>query len=280
MPPSSGEAGPVPENLPGISDPQLFREFERGAAAIRIAELDVDPTLAAGDFDFAHLQRIHHYILKDIYRWAGQQRTNDTGAMGLVHCRPDNISHELDRVFRAIATDLPSSADPNAAAATAADHWGELTAIHPFADGNSRSQRVFFTRYLNAAGWDVDWMAINASAVHAARHVAMATVDSSYLAAELRPGVVPIGSAAPGSLARTQGRRDARTSVHLYDAMRAHKRAGLPTATFRAQTAAAGPLSTGSDQPPAGRGRTQAPPRSLRPGSVSSQPSPRRGQGR
>lgn len=160
--------------------------------------------------------------------------------------------------------------------------WSNMRrfAIHPFADGNSRSQRVLFTRYLNAAGWDVDWMAINASAVHAARHVAMATVDSSYLAAELRPGIVPIGSAAPGSLARTQGRRDARTSVHLYDAMRAHKRAGLPTATFRAQTAAAGPLSTGSDQPPAGRGRTQAPPRSLRPGSVSSQPSPRRGQGR
>lgn len=154
------------------------------------------------------------------------------------------------------------------------------TSQDKYRDGNSRSQRVFFTRYLNAAGWDVDWMAINASAVHAARHVAMATVDSSYLAAELRPGVVPIGSAAPGSLARTQGRRDARTSVHLYDAMRAHKRTGLPTATFRAQTAAAGPLSTGSDQPPAGPGRTQAPPRSLRPGSVSSQPSPRRGQGR
>lgn len=73
MPPSSGEAGPVPENLPGLSDPQLFREFERGAAAVRIAELDLDPTLAAEGFDFAHLQRIHHYILKDVYRWAGDQ---------------------------------------------------------------------------------------------------------------------------------------------------------------------------------------------------------------
>lgn len=279
MPPSSGEAGPVPANLPGISDPQLFREFERGATGVRIAELDRDPTLAAGDFDFAHLQRIHHYMLKDVYRWAGHQRTNDTGAMGLVHCRPDNITHELDRVFRAIATDLPSTTDPDAAAATTADHWGELTAIHPFADGSSRSQRVFFTRYLHAAGWDVDWMSVNASAVHAARHVAMATVDSSYLAAELRPGLVPAGTAAPGTLTRTQGQRDARTSVNLYHAMRAHKRAGLPTATFRTQWAAAGPLSTDGGTPPAGHGHTQAPSQSLRPGSVGSHPSPRRGRG-
>ncbi|MBA4026475.1 MAG: cell filamentation protein Fic [Gordonia sp.] len=281
MPPSSGEAGPVPENLLGISDPHLFREFERAATAIRIAELDVDPDIAAGDFDFAHLQRIHHYIFKDVYQWAGQQRTRDTGAMGLVHCRPDNISRELDRVFGAIATDTPPSTDPDAAAATVADHWGELTSIHPFTDGNSRSQRVFFTRYIHAAGWDIDWKSVNASAMHAARHVAMATVDSRYLAAELRPGVVPAGTAAPGSLTRTQGQRDNRTSVDLYYAMRAHKRTGLPATTFRAATAAGGPLAAGGDERPAStRGRADAPPRVTRPGSVSSQPRSGRGQGR
>lgn len=81
MPPSSGEAGPVQENLPGITDPEIFREFERGAAAVRIAELEVNPELVSGDFDFDLLQRIHHYILRDVYHWAGRQRTSDTRAM-------------------------------------------------------------------------------------------------------------------------------------------------------------------------------------------------------
>lgn len=279
MPPSSGEAGPVQENLPGITDPEIFREFERGAAAVRIAELEVNPELVSGDFDFDLLQRIHHYILRDVYHWAGRQRTSDTRAMGLVHCRPDNISQELDRVFRAIARDRPSSTDPDAAAATVAEHWGELTTIHPFQDGNSRTQRVFFTRYMNAAGWDIDWTVVNASAVHAARHVAMATVDSSFLAAELRPGVVPAGTAPAGTLTRTQGQRDNRTSVELYQAMRAHKRAGLPASSLRAAVAAHGPLAAGSGPAPLGRPPRTDNPRHIRPSSVSSQPHSGRGRG-
>ncbi|WP_045825021.1 Fic/DOC family protein [Williamsia herbipolensis] len=237
------KAGQVPENLPGLSDAQELARFERRMAAIAVDDLERHPGLIAGQFDLPHLQAIHGFILREVYPWAGQLRTTDTQAMGMAHCRPAFLADELDRVFTGITTDRPSHVDRDTAIATAAHHWGELTGVHPFVDGNSRSQRVFFHRYLNDAGWDIDWRVVDAAAVHAARHVAMATTDSSFLAAELAPGVVRLGDAAPGSLAASQDTRDPARAVGLFRAMMMHRRAGGTGDTFSAQTAAAGPMA-------------------------------------
>ncbi|MDV7137104.1 Fic/DOC family protein [Williamsia muralis] len=230
---SDDEAGQVLENLPGFTDPAELAVYERRMAYGRVAQLDADPTLATGDFDFAHLQRIHRYILQDVYpSWAGEIRSENTGAMGMIHCRPEHLPGQMRIVFAAIDRDRPSGTDSDAAAATVANHWGEATALHIFRDGNSRTQRVFFDQYLRDAGWDIDWLAVNGSAIHAARHVAMATADSSFLAAELRKGIVRAGTGPAGSLAVTQGARNTGASVRLFEAMMAHKRSGGSAATF------------------------------------------------
>ncbi|WOC12986.1 Fic family protein [Gordonia sp. MP11Mi] len=91
----------------------------------------------------------------------------------------------LASIVTAIPTDLDAALD------TVAHHWGEFTGVHPFRDGNSRTQQFFFTDYLRESDWALDWNAIDDTAVHAARHVAMSTTDSSYLAAALRQGTGP-----------------------------------------------------------------------------------------
>ncbi len=234
----AGQSTPLPGLLDEVEklnlDPADLAERERIVAGIRIAELERDPTLAGGDFTFGHLQAIHAYILQDTYAWAGRPRTigQDTTAFGMAHCRPEFLDGEIRRVFGAIDSNRPSLADRDAAIATVAEHWGELTGVHPFRDGNSRSQRVFFHRYLNAAGWDIDWRQLNAATVHAARHVAMATVDSSYLAAALAHGIKRLGESPAGSLAATQGDRDEHLSLDVFREMLAHRRAGKSAATF------------------------------------------------
>lgn len=228
------EAGQVPENLPGLTHAEDLRDYERRAAYLRVSELDEHPDLVTGSFDFAHLQALHAYILQDVYPWAGQprRRGEETTAMGMVHCRAEFLDGELRRVFTAIDRRRPSARDRDSAIATVADHWGELTGVHPFRDGNSRTQRVFFHRYLQSAGWEIDWRRVDASAVHAARHVAMATVDSSYLTEALRPGVYRLGQTPPGALSATEGARDAHRSADIFAAMIEHKRRGDTAATF------------------------------------------------
>lgn len=214
----------LPNKL-GITDPQLLAEYEREVAAARVAEIATHPDRFAGEFDFAHLQRLHAYILQDVYEWAGRMRTTETTAMGMAHCRVDFLAEETAHVFRQIAASLPLGSDVDEAVTTVAEHWGELTARHPFRDGNSRSQRVFFDLMLRAAGHPVD-----AAAVHAARHVAMRTLDSSYLAAELRPGIV---SDVPAVSLSAVQRRDAQRAVELYAQMLAHRQTGAPAEEFR-----------------------------------------------
>ncbi|MCX2164103.1 Fic family protein [Corynebacterium auriscanis] len=64
-----------------------------------------------------------------------------------------------------------------------------MTIVHPFRDGNSRTQRFFFDQMMRSAGWALDWTRINAEEVHAARYIAAATTDSRFLTDALRPGV-------------------------------------------------------------------------------------------
>ena len=96
---------------------------------------------------------------------------------------------------------------------------------HPFLDGNSRTQRVFFTDMLHDAGFDIDWRAVDADAIHAARHASFLTEDPSWLAAQLRPGLVHHGETTP-SLAVTDGLRENTRPLLIFTDMLEHHALG------------------------------------------------------
>ncbi|WP_068532257.1 Fic/DOC family protein [Tsukamurella pulmonis] len=267
--------GEVLPNKLGITDAAQLQQYEERVAALRIIEIAAEPERFGGDFSFAHLQRIHEHILQDVYDWAGEMRTTNTQAMGMPHCRAEFLPEETARVFNDLQRDLPLSSDVDQALATVADHWGELTALHPFRDGNSRSQRVFVDFMLRDAGHEVDWERVDAAAVHAARHVAMRS-DSEYLEAELRPGVVPGSSAV--SLGTAQS-RDAGRAVELYVEMMKHRETGRPAAEFHRERIRAEQRRTAARKQAAARKgaeRTRRVDRAPRPGPDTGPPPMRR----
>ncbi len=216
----------LPNRL-GITDAAELHAFEQRASTLRVREIAIEPYRFGGDFDFPHLQRLHAHILGDVYEWAGRPRTEETGAMGMAHCRVEFLPEQIRYTFSRIADALPLPGDVDAAVELVADLWGDTTALHPFRDGNSRSQTVFFDLMLTDAGHRVDWNRVDAAAVHAARHVAMLTTDSSYLAAEIRPGV--LDDARPASVSSAIS-RDNRRAAQLYEAMREHRASGTGSA--------------------------------------------------
>ena len=194
----------VLKNKYGITDPAKLAVVERAAAYQRILQLETQPI--AGNFDFDHLKKIHQFILQDVYDWAGTLRTRDTGAVGmnLPHCRPEHIENQAAFIFRGIAKDnFPQGLPKDRAVDRLAYHWGETTVLHPFRDGNSRTQRVFFDELLKSSGWTIDWQKVHASAVQAARYVAMEATHTP-LRDVLVPGVHRNGTEPP-TLAKTQG---------------------------------------------------------------------------
>lgn len=212
-------------NKLGHTDPQALLEDERAAAYQRILQLETQPI--PGNFDFDHLKKIHQFILQDLYDWAGTLRTRDTGAVGmnLPHCRPEHIENQAAFIFRGIAKDnFPQGLPKDRAVDRLAYHWGETTVLHPFRDGNSRTQRVFFDELLKSSGWTIDWQKVHASAVQAARYVAMEATNTT-LRDVLAPGVHR-NNTEPPTLASTQG-----NVIHLevaehHKAMIEHLRSG------------------------------------------------------
>ncbi len=45
-----------------------------------------------------------------------------------------------------------------------AHFFGEVNAIHPFREGNGRTQRAFFRQLSREAGWPIDWSGLHAEA--------------------------------------------------------------------------------------------------------------------
>lgn len=107
-----------------------------------------------GRFDQKHLQAIHHFIFQDVYDWAGKLRTVDIAKGGHLFALPQFIQASLTAFF----TNLKSEAHlrhlaQNLFIGRSAHYFGELTAIHPFREGNGRSQREFFRELALHAGY-------------------------------------------------------------------------------------------------------------------------------
>lgn len=207
----------APENYFNQTDPAALERAAGDLATHRLGELESGEPLAS--FTADDLSEVHRYLLQDIYPWGGDLRTEEVGAMGMPMCRAAYVPDMLSTVMKNIDKNPPSRTNMDEAIATVADHWGELTIVHPFRDGNSRTQRYFFDQMMRDAGWSIDWTAVNANEVHAARYIAAATTDSRFLADALRPGVTTIDEGVDGTLQKTQGIRDNATSAELFHQM-------------------------------------------------------------
>lgn len=160
----------VRRNKLGYTDAHALEQAEAIITAGRMAELAEQPI--AGDFTFAHLQEIHRYLLGDLYEWAGELRTVRTfaGNTSIEHDPPESIEAGLVQSFAKLAAaDYLRGRDHHDFATGLAEYWGDLTLMHPFVDGNSRTQKVFIDQLARDAGWAIDWREVNVGALQAAR---------------------------------------------------------------------------------------------------------------
>ncbi len=133
---------------------------EREITSMWLVRLKAEPV--KGNFDLDHLRRIHRRIFSDIYSWAGKCRTVDI-SKGNVFCRAMYISDYAAELFGGLAKEnylitTPAEETP----ARLAYYLSEINVLHPFREGNGRTQRLF-TEYLGSvSGFHVDFSAVSA----------------------------------------------------------------------------------------------------------------------
>ncbi len=129
------------------------------ARAVKFTE-----NLPSGDGGLQELCSIHFWLFQDIYDWSGEIRTVDIrksieGAgfflpVSMILRASNYAADELkeDNSLRGMnRTDFMRRL---------AYHYDQFNYIHPFREGNGRTQRIFWTRIARDAGWGLNWSVI------------------------------------------------------------------------------------------------------------------------
>jgi cell filamentation protein len=146
----------VLRNLLGIT---TAGELERAEAALTASRLvDLERRRLPGRYDLVHLRAFHTYILGDVYAWAGELRTV-TIAKGSVFCLPQHLQSAAADVFgRLAAADRLRGLPRDQFITRMTEFLADVNALHPFREGNGRTQRAFFSQLAHDAGHHIDWI--------------------------------------------------------------------------------------------------------------------------
>lgn len=165
-------------NKKDIKNISVLSRYERDSTAVRIAEIETLPI--KGLLNLKHLQAIHKYIFFDIYDWAGKLRTVNISKANMFY-RFDYIKEAADKLFNELEAEgylieAPESEIPK----RLAYYLSEINVIHPFREGNGRTQRVFIEYLAKAAGYDVDYSTVTRDEmIHAS--IAAFACDYTYM---------------------------------------------------------------------------------------------------
>jgi len=151
----------VLKNKADLRDAAFLEEFELAMFLTRSEE-----DWPVGAYDLDHYCRLHHHLFQDVYEWAGELRKIRIGKGGNWFCFPDNIYDQLDQLFNILIEEhwyqdlAKSDFIPKAA------HFlAELNAIHPFREGNGRTQMAFMIMLCENAGFTFDETTLNPNRV-------------------------------------------------------------------------------------------------------------------
>jgi len=131
----------VLKNRMGVRDSERLNQLERRLTMLRLLELIDKPI--RGKFDLKHLQAIHKYIFQDVYEWAGEIRKVDI-AKGNMFCNVRFLSSQAAELFGKLKEeDYLQGLEEDDFIRQLAYYFSEINALHPFREGNGRSQREF-----------------------------------------------------------------------------------------------------------------------------------------
>jgi len=139
-------------NLLGAKNLDELHELEKNITADKILQLKLAPI--TGDFGYTHFKTLHKELFKDIYVWAGKDRY-DIGYRGVFRKGDTEFTHgeKLPEVTKGLFDALKvehyfKDLDKEQFIKSAASFLNGLNILHPFREGNGRTQRLLWSYWL------------------------------------------------------------------------------------------------------------------------------------
>jgi cell filamentation protein len=171
----------VLRNLVNAHSEQALTDAENDWVTFRFLQLQTTPLTAEGTVK--QLQWIHHFLFRDVYEWAGQIRTIDMSKGG------GSVFQPLQLFTTGVQYAESTLQDDNMLQGLSrgrfierlAVNYDNFNTLHPFREGNGRTQRVFWTLIARDAGWGLDWTQISKRESDVASFIAHENVDYHLL---------------------------------------------------------------------------------------------------
>jgi len=142
----------VLRNLPGITDQVALDRYERLAVTARIEQ-----GVPTGCFNLEHLQAIHRHLFQDVYPWAGEIRTNSLSKGPSAFLPARFIETGMTEVHaRLTSSNFLRGRDRRSFVQQASVILGDVNHVHPFREGNGRTQMQYLQQLAQQAGHPLD----------------------------------------------------------------------------------------------------------------------------
>jgi cell filamentation protein len=135
-------------NKLNLRDQAKLDAFEAEITTQRAAE-----PFPAGQLSYSHYRAIHRHLFQDVYTWAGNVRHVRISKGRSMFCYPEHIDSEMRKLFHGLRDSKYFQGLRSDEFARKAGHFlSELNAIHPFREGNGRTQLALLTLLAERAG--------------------------------------------------------------------------------------------------------------------------------
>ncbi len=143
-----------------IQNEEQLAKIEAGITLAKTAELERNPIRAS--YDFEHYKLIHKYLFEDLYEWAGKVRTVDISKKGTNFTPAENIEAVANACFdRLKSNNYFKNLEFNDFIDNIVDFYCATNMLHPFREGNGRTQRIFLSQLVRFCGYDINFSEID-----------------------------------------------------------------------------------------------------------------------
>ena len=133
-----------------------------------------------GNFDFEHYKAIHKFIFEDLYDWAGIPRVVDISKKGTSFVKAENIDEIATACFERLKNqNYFKNLNIDEFIEKVTDFYCVTNNLHPFREGNGRTQRVFLSQLALNAGYEIDFANIDTDELMVATIQAANGVDTN-----------------------------------------------------------------------------------------------------
>lgn len=144
----------VLRNKKNLKTPEALERYERLKSGNRMQHAPLDFPISSEGYN-----AIHRHLFQDVYDWAGQARTVDM-AKDETPLKLFELPEQIDRMMFHQFMDINiehdlSGLSPRQFSMRAAEHICAINNIHPFREGNGRTQRFFLKVMAHQAGHEL-----------------------------------------------------------------------------------------------------------------------------